>query len=137
MTPSIPPDLQQNLAIAAELTLFHNVWAILYFLGLIVAIVWSLVKPSRSATLAFLGFALLLFSFEYTKHILEPFRNQTMSQIITEQPHLKVQRLIDISLIRIIPSGSFITGWISLLLSFLLYTSPHFLQKKGKKKRLT
>ena len=113
MTP-IPPDLQQNLAITAELTFLHNVWALLWFVGFVVSLIWSIWRPSRAAVLAFTGFGLLLFSFEYTKHILEPFRNQTMTSIITQQPHLKAQHFIDLSLIKLIPKGSFFGGLISL-----------------------
>ncbi|MEO6509299.1 MAG: hypothetical protein ABIO02_05070 [Patescibacteria group bacterium] len=129
MTP-IPPDLQQNLAITAELTILHNFWALLYFVGFIFSIIWSFFRPSRAATLAFVGFGLLLFSFEYTKHILEPFRSQTMTSIITEQQHLKVQRIIDISLIKLIPKGSYVLGWISLLSSSFLYLTSKSKNKK-------
>jgi hypothetical protein len=117
---SIPPDLQQNLAITAELTLLHNFWAIFYFLGLTLSFAWSIWKPSRAAAFAVLGFALLLFSFEYTKHILEPFRNQTMTSVITEQQHLQAQRLINASIVKLIPAGSLIAGWASLIVSGLL-----------------
>lgn len=118
---SLSPDLQQNLAVTAELTILHNFWALFYFVGLIVSILWSLYKPSRAATFAFLGFGLLLFSFEYTKHILEPFRNQTMNSIITEKQHLKAEHLINATIIRLIPFGSVVSGWTSLLFSGILF----------------
>jgi hypothetical protein len=117
---SMPPDLQQNVAITTELTVLHNFWALSYFTGLILSILWSLWKPSRAASFALLGFGLLLFSFEYTKHILEPFRNQTMNSIITQQQHLQAQRIINGSIVKLIPFGSITSGWVSLLISAIL-----------------
>lgn len=117
---TLSPDLQQNVAITAELTVLHNFWALSYFAGLLASIIWSIWRPSRAASFAFLGFGLLLFSFEYTKHILEPFRNQTMNSIITEQQHLQAQRLINGSIVKLVPFGSFAAGWSSLVISVCL-----------------
>ncbi len=118
--PPINPELQQNIAVTTELTILHNFWALSYFLGLIISIIWSIVRPSRAATFAFLGFGLLLFSFEYTKHILEPLKEQTVNSIITMQEHHTARRVLNASLIKIIPFGSFSGGVTSLLISIYL-----------------
>ncbi len=122
----IPADLQQNIAVTSELTILHNYWAILYFIGLIVSIGWSFFRPSRVATLAFVGFGLLLFSFEYTKHILEPLKEQTLNSVITMQEHHQARRILNLSMIKLIPKGSLIIGWLMVLSSVGLILKKHF-----------
>ena len=117
---SIPADLQQNISITLQLTFLHNYVAIFYFVGLIFSIIWSLYRPSRAATFAFIGFGLLLFSFEYTKHILEPLKEQTENSVITMTEHHLARRILDLWLVRLTPVCSVVFGFISLIISALL-----------------
>jgi hypothetical protein len=117
----MPADLVQNVKITFELTLLHNYLAIFYFLGLIASIGWSMYKPSRAATFAFTGFLLLLFSFEYTKHILEPLKEQTVNSVITMQEHNQARRILNLGLVKFLPTGSFIGGILCLITSGILF----------------
>src|SRR6185369_9508417 len=117
----IPADLQQNISVTMELTFLHNYLAILYFVGLCLSTMWSIWKPSRAASLAVVGFGFLLFSFEYQKHILEPLKDQTVNSLITMQEHTKVRRVLDLSLVKLIPKGSIVIGILSLFTSSVLF----------------
>lgn len=127
---NISAELLQNIRITIELTFLHNYLAIFYFIGLILSVVWSLYRPSRAATMAMVGFGLLLFSFEYSKHILEPLKEQTTNSLITMQEHNKVRRILDLSMVRLMPTGLLISGFSSLIISGVLFLRGFFTQKK-------
>jgi hypothetical protein len=56
-----------------------------------------------------------------------------VGSIITEQQHLKAQRILDISLIKLIPKGSFLLGIISVGASIiLLFNSERKSKPKNK-----
>ncbi len=122
----IPADLQQNIFITIYLTILHNYVAIFYFLGLVVTTIWAFFKPSRPLILAMAGFALLLFIFEYNKHLAVEFKNQTFNSIITEQPHYKAQQFINFIFNRVIPDGTPVAGWLLLASSFFLGVKNKF-----------
>jgi hypothetical protein len=130
---SIPADLQQNIAVTLELTFTHNFWAILFFVGLCLSVIWSLYRPSRAATLAFVGFSLLLFAFEYTKHILEPLTVQTTNSLITMQEHNRVKRILDLSLVKLLPPGLNIMGILSLCGSLYLSAKNGYFKEVQKR----
>lgn len=123
------PELGQNLFYAVYFLILHNVTAIIYFTGLLVSTVFSLYRPSRIATLLMLGFASLLFSFEYKKHIVEALREQTVNSVITTQPHYKLEKLITVSISKLIPLVLNLIGAFSLLLAAVLKMRDF---KKGK-----
>lgn len=128
MTP-VTPDLQQNILVTIYLLFSHNYIAFAYFTGLIISIVLAIYRPSRFTTFAFLGFAILLFSFEYDKHIIEGFREQTLRSLITITPHYKVQRILDVAITHLLPVLFYITGW------FFIYLAIFYAARKmGKKK---
>ena len=105
------PDLRQNIIVTLYLLFTHNELAIAYFSGVLLAVWLSISRPSRFATFLLIGFALLLFQYEYDKHIITGLRDQTMTSLITEQPHLRVQRLINLVLSDLLPIGLFTAGW--------------------------
>lgn len=107
----VSPDLRQNIIVTLYLLFTHNQLAIAYFLGLILSIGLSIWRPSRFATFLLIGFSLLLFQYEYDKHIITGLREQTMQSLITQQPHFRTQRLINLALSDLVPIGLFVAGW--------------------------
>ena len=114
---SITPDLGQNILVTIYLLFSHNYIAFAYFIGLIISIALAIYRPSRFTTFAFLGFAILLFSFEYDKHIIEGFRQQTINSLITATPHFKVQKLADVIITHLLPVLFYVTGWLFIYLA--------------------
>ena len=128
MTP-ITPDLQQNILVTIYLLFSHNYIAFAYFAGLCLSIALSIWRPSRFTTFCFLGFGILLFSYEYDKHIIDAFREQTMKSLITIQPHYRLQHYLNLTITELLPVLFYILGWLSLFLD--IYYAP---RKIGKKK---
>jgi hypothetical protein len=110
----IASDLQQNILVTIYLLFSHNYIAFVYLLGVIIGIGLSLYRPSRFATLILLGFAILLFSFEYDKHIIVGLREQTIKSLITAQPHYKLQRMVDLLISEVLPVFFYILGWLTI-----------------------
>lgn len=117
--PAITPDLRQSIIVTLYLLFTHNQLAIAYFLGLILSIGLSMWRPSRFAMFLLIGFALLLFQYEYDKHIITGLRQQTMQSLITDQPHFRVQRLISLVVSDLLPIGLFVVGWGCIYLSVI------------------
>nr|MBP6994256.1 hypothetical protein [Candidatus Woesebacteria bacterium] len=95
---TISPDTQQNILYALYFVLLHNFVAFVYMLGLIVTTIIGLIQPSRGRMLLMIGFALLLLSFEYSKHIQTPLLNQTKQSLITERYSSRVEEAITLSI---------------------------------------
>jgi hypothetical protein len=114
---NITPDLQQNIFVTLYLLFTHNYLAIAYFAGLGIGIFLAIYRPSRYSTFILLSFAILLFSYEYDKHIIEALRQQTMNSLITLNPHYKVQHVVNLLITEILPIFFYISGW------FLLFVS--------------
>ena len=106
----VTPDLRQNIVVTLYLLFSHNYIAIAYFTGMVIGIILSIWKPSRFATFILLGFAILLISFEYDKHIIEGLREQTMNSLITITPHFKVQRFVSLFLTHLLPVLFYMAG---------------------------
>ena len=123
------PDLQQNILVTIYLLFSHNYIVFAYFIGLIIGIGLALWRPSRFATLVLLGFAVLMFSFEYDKHIIDAFRQQTINSLITIQPHYKLQHIIDLFISELLPVFFYVLGWV------LLYTAIVYSALKNRDKR--
>lgn len=128
MTP-IPSDLGQNILVTIYLLFTHNYIAIAYFIGLIISIIMAVYKPSRFTTFTLLGFAILLFSFEYDKHIIAGFREQTINSLITATPHYKLQKILDLVISEIFPVLFYVTGWFFIYLA-IFYGARNIGKKK-------
>jgi hypothetical protein len=109
------PDIQQNIFYTIYFILLHNAFAIIFLGGLLAATAWALYKPTRKAVLFMIGFALLLFAFEYSKHIAEGLKEQTLNSVITEQPSYKLERLINVTLSKLLPLGLNLGGVTALI----------------------
>jgi hypothetical protein len=117
--PNIATDLSVNINNTIYLTIVHNYIPILFALGFLISVFWSIKKPSRSHTFILLGFILLLFEFEYSKHIIEGLKTQTINSVITANPHYTAKKWLNIIIEDLTPMFLFISGWFFLLLGYL------------------
>lgn len=124
-------DLKQNFAITIYLLFSHNYIAFVYLAGVVISVILSLAKPSRFTVFILIGFITLLFSFEYDKHLIEPFRQQTINSLITESPHFRLQRILEISITEIFPILFYMIGWLLIFVG-IVYAAIK-LEKKQKK----
>ena len=125
----IAPDLRQNIVVTLYLLFTHNYIAIAYFFGIILGIILSVWKPSRFATFILIGFSILLFSYEYDKHIIAGLREQTLKSLITVTPHYRLSRIVNLFLSDLLPVLFYITGW-GMLFGAIVYAAA----KLGKRK---
>lgn len=136
----IAPDTQQNIIYTVFFILTHNFEAILYSLGIVVMMLWMLYKPSRAKFLVFLGFIVLLFAFEYKKHIVEGLVEQTRNSLITERQSWRLERYLSIILEKLVPLVLPLFGWFliitGVLMRFLKWEIQinEFINKYGSKK---
>jgi hypothetical protein len=107
------PDTQQNIIVTLVLLVIHNYIALGYAAGLAVSTIFGLVKPSRSRILLMVGFATLLLSFEYSKHIQVSLLEQTKQSLITERYSSRLERVIALTINRATPLGLQIIGVLS------------------------
>ena len=128
----ITPDLKQNIAYAVYFTVIHNIPVFIFGTGIFLSALFSILKPSRSYIFFLLGFILLLFGFEYQKHILEGLKEQTINALITIQEHNKVRRLVNIFLIKLIPLLLPFMGWSFIILGGILFRK----ERKTKETKL-
>lgn len=117
--PPITTDLSVNINNTIYLTVIHNYVLFIYVFGFLISIFWSIKKPSRSHTLMMLGFILLIFHFEYTKHIIDSLKEQTVNSIITANPHYTAKKWLNIFIEDLVPIFLFVSGWFLLFLSYL------------------
>lgn len=111
----IAPDTQQNIVYTAFFLLSHNFEAILYSVGIAVMTIWMIYKPSRSKFLIFLGFVLLLFAFQYKKHIVEGLVEQTRTSLITERQSWRIERYMTLVLEKLVPFALPVFGWLLII----------------------
>lgn len=114
------PDTQQNLLYTLYFILTHNAIPIIYSAGLLLVTISSLQKPTRGKILILWGLAILLFVYEYNKHILEGIKEQTINSLITERESIRIEYIITKFFTRIIPLVLPLTGW-GLIISGLLF----------------
>ena len=116
---NLPPDLTANLIHAIYAIFIHNYILLAYLLGLLISIVVAIKRPSRFALFFILGFAILAFSFEYDKHIVDGLRKQTLQSLITAKPHYRAQRWVNLIIGEVLPIFFYILGWILIYLAIL------------------
>ncbi|MCX6730476.1 MAG: hypothetical protein NTZ55_01385, partial [Candidatus Roizmanbacteria bacterium] len=100
---SLSPDLKQNIFYTVYFTVTHNLPVFIYGIGIVAFALLAIIKPKRSYIFFLLGFIVLLFAFEYQKHILDGLKEQTINALITVQEHNTVRRLINIVLVKAAP----------------------------------
>jgi hypothetical protein len=107
----MPADLKQNIFYAGLFIFMHNFAAIFYGIGIVFSALLLFIRPSRWGILFLFGFIILLFGFEYNKHIVEPLKEQTLNSLITIQEHNKVRRMVNLVLVKGLPRGLPLLGW--------------------------
>jgi hypothetical protein len=117
--PNITPDLSQNILVTLYFLFTHNYIVFMYFTGLILSVILSIKHPSRYATFLIIGFALLTFSYEYDKHIVDGLRTQTLNSLITINRHYTIEKYINIIIGVIAPIVLYITGWIFVFIALV------------------
>lgn len=123
----LPADLKQNIFYTVYFTVTHNLPVFFYGFGIFVCAFLAIHKPKRSYILMLLGFIVLLFAFEYQKHILDGLKEQTINALITIQEHNTVRRIINIVLVKALPFFMPLAGW-------LLVIGGGYLYWQGKEK---
>lgn len=121
---ALTPELKQNIFYTVYFTVTHNVPVFVYGAGILISSVLAILKPKRSYVLFLLGFIILLFAFEYQKHILDGLKEQTINALITIQEHNLVRRIVNIVLIKLLPIGMPVVGW-----TFIVF-GTYLLRKK-------
>lgn len=107
----IAPDTQQNMLYTIYFMILHNYEAMFYLGGSMVMALWILYRPSRAKFLLFLGFVILLFAFQYEKHIVDPLLEQTTNSLITERESWRIERYLTLFLGRLVPLVLPVVGW--------------------------
>lgn len=130
--PNITPDLSQNIISTLYLLFTHNYIVFMYFTGLILSVILSIKHPSRYATFLMIGFALLTFSFEYDKHIVDGLREQTLNSLITVNQHYTLQKYINIILGVLGPIVLYVVGWVFVFVA-LITRAPNLPSSKEHK----
>ncbi|OGK62283.1 hypothetical protein A2334_02355 [Candidatus Roizmanbacteria bacterium RIFOXYB2_FULL_38_10] len=126
----LTPDLKQNIFYLIYFTVSHNALALLYSCGILFSVGYSIYKPSRKSVLLLLGFLILLFGFEYDKHIVTSLREQTLNALITIQEHNKVRRIVNIFTLKALPILLPLAGWTFIFLSLYLHLKNRLFDKK-------
>jgi hypothetical protein len=127
------PDTQQNILYTVYFILLHNLEAILYFFGIFIMTLWMLYKPTRAKFVILIGFVLLLFAFEYKKHIVEGLTEQTKNSLITERQSYRIERYLDIILSKLVPLGLPLLGWMCVIGGTIASRSKKSLEDLFKK----
>lgn len=104
-------DLSFNLVHTLYAIFIHNYILLAYLGGLLLSILISLKRPSRFALFLLMGFVILVFSFEYDKHIADGLRKQTLQSLITAVAHTKVEKWVNLVIGEILPIFFYILGW--------------------------
>jgi hypothetical protein len=115
----VTPDIQQSIIHTIYALFIHNYIVFAYFSGFLLSVFVSIKKPSRFSTLLLLGFAVLTFSFEYDKHIIDGFRQQTLQSLSTVEPHLRFQRGISVLITDVLPVAFYLLGWGLIFIAFV------------------
>ncbi len=121
----VTPDLTYGFIHTVYATFIHNYILFAYLLGLSIALILAFKKPSRYSFFLILGFAVLAFSFEYDKHIIEGLREQTLQSLIIEKPHYTAQKWVSVFISEILPLFFYALGWLLIYIAILIGGLKH------------
>lgn len=116
---NIAPDLSFNIIQTLYSLFIHNYIVFMYFIGLIISVFLNYKHPSRHGLLLIIGFALLAFSYEYDKHIVNSLREQTLNSLITVKAHYTLAKWVNLALGVLLPILLYIAGWFFVFLSIV------------------
>jgi len=97
----------------------HN--APLIFYGLIITILFIklLIKPTRFTSLLLLGFGILLFNFEYDKHLFAQIKSHWLDLVFPEGTRFTKYNFARVFLEKMLPIVLDIAGWGIIVFTFL------------------
>lgn len=124
-------DIRQSIFVTLYLMFSHNYEAIAYFSGMVLGIVLMIWKPSRFATFIMLGFAVLLFQFEYDKHIIVALRDQTLTSLATTATHQRFTKMVSLFISDLVPILLYLLGWGMVFLSIVFASLKISKPKQG------
>lgn len=119
--------MKQGLFQLIYFTYLHNQLAIGLLVAALVSLFLLIKKPSRRYIFFFLGFLLLLFHFEYQKHIVQDLAEQTIATLFLEEGHYRWRWLTKVSIYHLAPFLLWLSGWGGVILGLI---DPSFEQKK-------
>lgn len=128
------PDTLQNLYITIKLTLTHNFEAIIEFIFWLFFLTKSLIKPTRYFILLSTGFLILLFNFQYNKHIVEGLKEQTLDSLVTQRQSYKTAFVVEKTFDKAIPFALPIIGWSNIISGFIIWAVSYKEKKVLKEK---
>lgn len=118
--PVVSPELSASLIHNLYLLFTHNYILAAYLFGLLLALGLAVIRPSRFAILLIVGFAVLAFSFEYDKHIVEGLREQTLQSVVAGETHRRATKWIDVIIGELMPIVLYSFGWFLIYLAILI-----------------
>ena len=116
----ISQELQQGLFNIAYFTWLHNSQAIAYFVGIVITLALQFKKPNHKNLLFFVGFLVLLLNFEYQKHFIDPFLEQTVQAVLEQgATATRFQRIANFFFQKFVPLISYLVGWGSIFIAMI------------------
>ncbi len=104
----------------------HN-WELFYFgIFTVLCFIRNIFKPSRYYVLLTLGFMILTFEFEYTKHLI-PHVRENVTELILVDPATRSFNMSDLFFSKLLPVFMQASGW------FMIFFSIFFVKKDASK----
>ena len=131
--------MKQGLFQLVYFTFLHNELAIGFALLAIVSLVILIKKPARRYVFFFVGFLILLFHFEYNKHIVKDLADQTVSTVFLEEGNYKARWLTNGLIYHAVPTVLWLIGWLGIALGVInpkFKKLSNFFQKKKQEKKI-
>ncbi len=111
--------LKQGVFQLFYFTYLHNELAIGLAIVCLISLLLLIKKPQRQLVFFFLGFLILLFHFEYQKHIVQDLADQTVATLFLEEGYYRGRWLVKVMIYHFIPLILWLTGWGSLTIALL------------------
>jgi 4-hydroxybenzoate polyprenyltransferase len=123
--------MKQGLFQLVYFTFLHNSLAIGLAVAAGVALLMLIKRPQRKYVFFFVGFLILLFQFEYDKHIVKDLAEQTVGTVFLEEGNYRARWLTQAAIYHLVPTVLWVVGWGGVVLGVL---DPDFGKMRGWKK---
>lgn len=130
--------MKQGLFQLVYFTFLHNELAIGLAVVALISLIILIKKPSRQYVFFFIGFLILLFHFEYNKHIVQDLADQTVSTVFLEEGNYRARWATNGLIYHFIPTLLWLAGWGSIALALInpqFKKLAEFLKKKFSKNK--
>lgn len=131
-------DLIKNTIVTFYSFYEHNALVFYYGLALLAVITRLFIKPTRYYVLLVLGLILLIFSFEYQKHLIPHFFSHLLDPIIDPNTHARTYQYSSLFLTRVLPILLDFAGWLLIVIplffteKLLSFSSKNEVQQKSR-----